>query len=191
MKDNPLNLVGEASKKKENSRSERDFYSTPPLVTQALIDTGLFTKTEKVWEPACGKNMMVDVLRSNGFDVVGTDIASGTDFLTTQQPNSPIKQLITNPPFYLSEEFIYKCIDLRIERFALLLKSQYWHSSKRMKLFQDHQPAWVMPLTWRPDFNFGERGGNPTMECVWTVWLSGIGYEDCKYQPLKKPRKTI
>ena len=35
---------------------------------------------------------------------------------------------------------------------ALLLKSQYWHSQKRVALFEKYPPAYVMALTWRPDF---------------------------------------
>jgi hypothetical protein len=51
----------------------------------------------------------------------------------------------------------------------MLLKSQYWHAAKRHQLFNTHTPAYILPLTWRPDFMFGERGGAPTMDVLWTV----------------------
>lgn len=34
-----------------------------------------------IWEPACGENHMVDVIRENGYKVIGTDILTGDDFL--------------------------------------------------------------------------------------------------------------
>ena len=97
----------------------------------------------------------------------------------------PGEAVVTNPPFNLSTEFIQRCVDLRIPVFAMLLKSQYWHSQKRAALFEKYPPAYVMALTWRPDFCFGDRGGAPTMECIWTVWIDGE--TDTRYRILRKP----
>jgi hypothetical protein len=49
-------------------------------------------------------------------------------------------------------------------------------------LFKEFPPAYVLPLTWRPDFMGGERGGAPTMEVHWTVWIAGD--TDTKYRIL-------
>lgn len=46
----------------------------------------------------------------------------------------------------------------------------------------DGAMAYVLPLTWRPDFMGGERGGTPTMEVHWTVWRRG--QTDTKYRLL-------
>jgi hypothetical protein len=67
-----------------------------------------------------------------------------------------------------------------------LLKSQYWHSKRREKLFQRIRPAQVFPLTWRPDFHFGAKGSAPTMEVLWTVWRSPYRSKFTKYEPLSK-----
>lgn len=93
--------------------------------------------------------------------------------------------IITNPPFSCAEQFIRKCLDLE-KPFAMLLKSQYWHAAGRWQLFMEHPPAFVLPLTWRPDFNFGKRGGNPTMEVLWTVWDS-MPCKTAYYHPLQRP----
>lgn len=42
------------------------------------------------------------------------------------------------------------------------------------------------PLTWRPDFHFGAKGGSPTMECAWTVW-DRVPSNVTQYVPLLKP----
>lgn len=55
----------------------------------------------------------------------------------------------------------------------------------RWNLFMQHPPAYVLPLTWRPDFLNGTKGGSPTMECLWTVWISGN--TSAQYIPLLKP----
>ena len=60
-------------------RSDRDFYPTPPEATQALLDYLCLPKTTTIWECACGTGKMVDVLRANGYTVIGTDIVDGYD----------------------------------------------------------------------------------------------------------------
>lgn len=172
-------------------RPATDFFPTPSNVTQALIDFLDIPKEHTIWEPACGDGKMVGVLRGNGYNVRGTDIQTGTNFLETKE--CPESFIVTNPPFCAAEEFIRHANELKPRcGFAFLLKSQYWHSASRLKLFQEIQPQMVLPLTWRPDFLFGAKSGSPTMEVLWTVWIN-IEWEECYegetiYCPLKKPR---
>lgn len=63
-------------------RNAQDSYPTPPDVTAALLDFLEIPAGQRIWEPACGAGYMVDVMRARGYDVIGTDIQSGTDFLT-------------------------------------------------------------------------------------------------------------
>ena len=166
-------------------RNSSDFYPTPPEATYALLD---FLKIDPgkavIWEPACGEGHMVEQMKKMGYSVIGTDVVNGTDFLKDNPPRD-FNWIITNPPFSLSEQFIRKCIEYK-RPFALLLKSQYWHAKKRLQLFRKHPPTYVLPMTWRPDFCFGERGGSPTMDVMWCVW--GIGMPTgCMYIPLERP----
>ena len=62
------------------NRSPYDFYSTPPEATQALLDREDFEG--QLFEPASGAGAMVDVLREAGYEVIATDIQTGTDFRT-------------------------------------------------------------------------------------------------------------
>lgn len=172
---------------KAENRRELDFYPTPPEVTEALLDFWRLPPSV-VWEPACGDGAMSKVLAQRGYTVTSSDLREsgfgegGIDFLTcTPRPCSAI---ITNPPFNLSEAFIRRALTIT-PNVAMVLKSQYWHAAKRRQLFIDHPPALVLPLTWRPDFMGGERGGAPTMEVLWTVWTTGAS--QCVYAPLPKP----
>ena len=166
------------------SRAASDFYPTPPEVTSALMNFLMLPCSHKIWEPACGENHMVNVMRDRGYDVIGTDINMGVDFLSAEIPED-VDWIITNPPFSLADSFVCKCVEHK-KPFALLLKSQYWHAKKRLQLFREHPPAYVLPLTWRPDFLFGQRGGSPLMEVMWCVWtVSDPGRT--VYEPLSKP----
>lgn len=173
----------------QSKRRALDFYPTPPDATVALLDfLAPFLSGGRVWEPACGDGAMSRVLEARGFDVVSSDIRhtgygiGGQDFLTCQP--FACEAIITNPPFNVSAEFIERATSLA-PLSAMLLKSQYWHAVKRLALFEKSPPAWVLPLTWRPDFLNGERGGSPTMECIWVVWLQGV--TDTRYFPLRRP----
>lgn len=168
-------------------RPPTDFYPTPPEVTVALINFLGIEKAARIWEPAAGNGMMVRTMEHHGYSVVAGDIQTGQDFL--QQDHNGCNWIITNPPFCIAEQFIRHAAPMPLDGFALLLKSQYWHSSKRLKLFNQIKPTYVLPLTWRPDFLFGAASGSPTMEVLWTVWvdLSARDEVHTEYHPLRRP----
>lgn len=196
MKQESLQLTGGNFK---GDRRELDFYPTPPEVTQALCDFlndyCVLESGRQVWEPACGGMDMAKVLSDNGYAVNATDIQQGVDFLNQKTAYGHYDAIITNPPFDASESFIRHALSLS-PVVCMLLKSQYWHAAKRIKLFKQHVPSYVLPLTWRPDFLFKERinagkKGAPTMEVAWTVWRTSEDYRNCltQYIPLEKPQR--
>lgn len=176
------------------ARRAFDFYPTPPEVTVVLVRFLRLGGGLCVWEPACGDGDMVRALETCGLTVYGTDIRAGQDFLTRTHPDGvykPYNWIITNPPFAQSEEFIRHAAQIG-KPFALLLKSQYWHTAKRIQLFRDIPPSFVMPLTWRPDFLFKEheKKASPLMDMMWCVWLMPQNrYIQTSYIPLDKPQK--
>ncbi|MNW53186.1 hypothetical protein D3C74_307380 [compost metagenome] len=131
---------------------------------------------------------MSRVLEAAGYHVASSDVShtgygnGGIDYLTVE--GTGCDAIITNPPFSLSAQFIRKAVG-EADIVAMLLKSQFWHASKRTELFQQRPPAYVLALNWRPDFMEGERGGSPTMECLWTIWIDG--QTDTRYRILSKP----
>lgn len=168
---------------KSGTRSPIDIYPTPPDVTYALLDFLKLPRHTRIWEPAAGDGHMVKAIESRGYYVIGTDILTGTDFLTADVP-AEVDMIITNPPFKWSEDFIWRAAKTGIP-FAFLLKSQYWHASRRRNLFESLPPSYVLPLTWRPQFDPSGSKKSPVMDVVWNVWLLGIGGPI--YWPLTRP----
>ena len=138
-------------------RRPMDFYPTPPEVTHALIDflemNKLIVPGQTIWECACGDGAMVNVFHDRGYNTYATDIQNGIDFLTADFNDSNwfCAWIITNPPFNQSADFIAHAAELG-RPFAFLLKSQYWHAARRIELWNEHTPSFVLPITWRPDF---------------------------------------
>lgn len=175
-------------------RNKTDFYATPPEVTAALLDfledQYLLKPHATIWEPACGRGDMADVMYDRGYHMVVSDLypqiqgMDSTDFLKS---HATCDWIITNPPFSKATEFITHALELG-KPCAFLLKSQFWHAKSRLNLFRENPPSYVLPLTWRPDFLFGSKSGSPTMECLWTVWA---GDQETIYYPLEKPKEVV
>lgn len=183
-------------------RAEADFYPTPKEATFALCDflkgRGLVSGGAIIWEPACGDGEMVEALREAfpNNSIVYSDIRetalcfSPFDFLDAKNVgaigNHSLDWIITNPPFSVSERFIRTANELGWN-YAFMLKSQYWHSKKRLQLFREAPPSFVLPLTWRPDFCAKQRGkGSPLMDVIWCVWARRYRYQPTQYIPLEK-----
>ena len=91
-----------------------------------------------------------------------------------------------------AEEFIRKAASLG-KPFAFLVKSQFWHAKRRLSLFDEFPPSYILPLTWRPDFFFkDDHGGSPLMDVMWCVWLMPhIKETQTVYRPLERPKGEI
>lgn len=171
-------------------RVASDYYPTPPDVTESLLKYLDLPKDVTIWEPACGEGHMVKVLRDAGYLTFASDIRctgfgkGGIDFLKADKSFG--EWIITNPPFALAEDFIRKARSMDVS-FAMLLKSQYWHSKKRFPLFKEITPSAILPLTWRPDFLFKQRGsGSPLMDVMWCVWDKNSQNTSPIYVPLER-----
>ena len=173
-----------------NSRGDRvesDFYPSPKECTTSLLAHELdFLRNKKILEPCCGDGAISTLLEGAGLEVVSTDLIyrgygeGDKDFLWTLETDC--EAIITNPPFNLSEQFIWHALKvLMVPYLAMLLKGQYWHSKKRQTLFEAYPPAVVYPMTWRPDFL---KRGAPTLDFMWTVWRPHQG--GTLYVPMNK-----
>lgn len=174
-------------------RREADFYPTPPEVTVALLDFLHLPENTVIWEPAAGEGDMLETIRACGYERAwGTDISEGFDFLSPdifKRLFVGFDWIITNPPFALAEEFIRKAASLG-KPFSFLVKSQFWHAKRRLPLFDEFPPSYILPLTWRPDFFFKDNhGGSPLMDVMWCVWLMPqIKGVQTVYKPLERPK---
>jgi hypothetical protein len=169
-------------------RPDTDFYATPEDVTEALILKMGWPTSMSVWEPAAGDERMADVFRNRGYNVTSTDLNVEPYWDFTKLTVSYGDLIVTNPPFIASEAFILNAYRLRPQAFAFLLKSQYWHASRRYKLFHECRPSRILPLTWRPDFLFGKKSSAPTMDVLWTVWEYPYNNATTIFEPLTRVR---
>ena len=183
---------------KKSDRRELDFYPTPPDCTHSFMafmrEQGYFLNPITILEPCAGDGAMSKVLESCGHNVTSTDLRTediygkgGVDFLQ-MAPDffNQYGAVITNPPFNISEKIIKHAF-----RFApivaMVLKSQYWHAKSRYHFFMKNPPAYVLPLTFRPDFFVNGKSG--TMEFIWTVWIDGVS--QTRYIPIKKTKTNM
>ncbi len=150
-------------------RKERDLYETPYWATVALLP---HLRTVKyVWEPAAGGGKMVDALLCAGYEVLGSDIDKGEDFLAFKMA-PPGEAIITNPPYVLATEFIEHAIRLMIPDglVAMLLRTDFDHAKTRSRLFAGcPQFAKKVVLTKRIQW-FEDSKGSPSFNHAWFIW---------------------
>lgn len=182
---------------KKEDRVDFDFYPTPTPCTFSimnfLLENKIIVPGGLVYECCCGDGAMSKVIEQHGFDVIGTDLRYGgiyggydrIDFLK-QDPIKVFDAVITNPPFNIAIDIIEHAF-----KFApvvvMLLKANYWHTKERYPFFMKHRPAYVLPLSFRP--NFYTNGGTGTMDFQFTVWIEG--QTETKYFPLKKVKTNL
>jgi hypothetical protein len=167
-----------------HSHAERglDLYETPSVATEALLHAEHLP--HKIWEPACGRGAIVNVLRSAGHSVVATDIADygvpitpqgywGHDFLLELDAPEGTEAIVTNPPFQLAEEFVAHALDLA-PMVVMLLRLAFMESERRCHILENRGLARVhvfrkrLPMMHRDGWE--GRKANSGMAFCWMVW---------------------
>jgi len=139
-------------------------FQTP---VEALIPLYPYIKREwKVWECACGKGNLVNELSKRGYEVLGTDIISGDDFLTWKPDDYDC--IVTNPPYSLKQQFLQRCYELG-KPFALLLPLTTFETMKRQNLFKEYGVQ-VIFLDKRINFETPSGGGSGSWFA--TAWFT-------------------
>jgi hypothetical protein len=155
-------------------RKERDLYETPEWVTRALFPH-LPRLPDIIWEPAAGSGKMINALLDASSKVIvvkGSDIATGTDFLKSQDRDGA-EAIITNPPYELATEFIGHALGL-MEPIggivAMLLRTDFDHAKTRAYLFGNCPPfTKKLVLTKRIKW-FEDSKGQPSFNHAWFIW---------------------
>ena len=184
MKDDVYKILG-ASNHSDSIRSKNDFYATPPLAVEQLLEVETFDKN--VWEPATGMNHITDVLEEHGYNVRRSDIVDMVgdpkleiiDMLNSDEKFDG--DIVTNPPYGKSLEFLKKCIDAVPEgnKVAMFLKIQFLETKKRADYFQENPPKVIYVAARRfgcsPTGEFNEDGNCGSAVCyAWFVWEKGF-----------------
>lgn len=163
-------------------RSSSDFYPTPPCATIALLKNEIFEGN--IWEPACGKGDISEVLIKNGYSVKSSDINDynyGTpniDFLNGNSmfgtPFSIADNIITNPPFEIALEFVLQAKLYSRHKIAMFLKTAFLEGSKRYEMFQDKKYPLKCIYQFSKRVNFGIHAGTHKnggmIPFAWFVW---------------------
>lgn len=154
-------------------RKALDRYETPAWATEAVISHLPFVNGRRVWEPACGSGKMLKVLVDHlGDDVCGTDIETGTDFLSTTKAHD-VFGIITNPPYIHAREFCELSLRLMqpVSGFvAMLLRTDFDHAKTRQHLF-NHCSAFARKLVLTKRIKwFEDSKGQPSFNHAWFIW---------------------
>lgn len=176
-------------------RKAADLYPTPPAGTVAILQQLGLAPGSVIVEPACGDGDVSRVLHQLGHNVISSDLrytGYGTGGLDFTGPaygqfllgKPQVDAVITNPPFVLAEQFIVRALQFA-PLVVMLLKSNYWNTKSRLRLWDKHTPTGRFPVTWRLAFLEAERGKSPLMDCDWIVWKRGD--PPLRDRPLARP----
>ena len=162
-------------------REENDFYATDPKALEKLLKYESFN--QNIWECACGEGNLSEVLKEHGYNVYSTDLIDRgyqdeqLDFLKTN--NQWFGDIITNPPFKYTNEFIIKAL-ASIEtgnKVALFLKLSYLTGKKRFKeIYSKYPPSKVYVFSSRiccAKNNRPELFKGGAIDYGWFIWEKG------------------
>jgi hypothetical protein len=155
-------------------------FQTPAWVLKPLIP---YIPDGIVWECACGKGNLVKGL-AYYIETIGTDLLTGTDFLTCNIPNG-VTSIITNPPYTIKDKFLERCYEIGLP-FALLMPLTALEGIKRQALYRKHGLELIL-LPRRIDWitPSGIKGGSWFASAWFTNGLN-VGKELTFWQELEK-----
>jgi hypothetical protein len=95
-----------------------DLYETPPEAVEALLREEHLPHC--IWEPACGRGAIVNVLRRHGHKVFASDLVdygledseARVDFLMETIAPNDVELILTNPPFKFVNKFVDHALHL-------------------------------------------------------------------------------
>jgi len=173
-----IRTSGFHNKKSKYERSSNDFYATDPIALEKLLERESFSN---VWEAASGMGHLSKVLEQKGIlgkksDLIKRGDEEQIDFL--HHNVNWQGDIITNPPYRLSTEFVYKAIETLKEnrRVAMIFPQRYLSSKRRYKLFMQYPPQVVYAFSGgvscalNGDF---KAHPNSAVDYLWIIWQKG------------------
>jgi hypothetical protein len=156
-----------------------DLYETPPEAVEALLR--IEQLPHRLWEPACGRGAIVNVLRAAGHECIGSDLVDygdpthfyRRDFLMERKAPDGCEAIVTNPPFKLAQQFVEHALDL-CPRVVMLLRWAFMESDRRTSILEDRGLARIhvfrkrLPMMHRAEWE-GPRASS-SMTFAWFCW---------------------
>ena len=163
-------------------RTCKEFAATPRDAVEALCDLMDFTPI--IWEPACGRGHIAEVLMERGYDVIASDLYDWGYGIPKvdifQQVNEIPYDIVTNPPEDCNKEFIEKAIDLVADgrKVAMFMKLALLQGARRERLYSVYPPKHIYvgknryccPVNGDFASRHPRKDGFPHM---WAVWEKG------------------
>ena len=170
-----------ASNHTEKERQQQDYYATEPRAAELLLERETFS--ENVWECACGEKHLAKVFEAHGYNVRSSDIVDRCgneiyDFLDMCNTDWD-GDIITNPPYALATEFVYKALSIIPEghKVAMFLKLQFLEGKERRELYRIAPPRKLYVASSRLNCamngDFEKYNYNSAVCYAWFVWEKG------------------
>lgn len=121
-----------------------DIFQTknPDIAVQPLLE--YVPAGKKIWCCASGEGRMVNYIAGQGYDVIGTDILHGFDFLDPMAQVPDFDFIIENPPYSIKDKWIQRCYDLG-KPWALLLPITAMGEQARVAMYKKHGIQLFLP----------------------------------------------
>lgn len=141
-----------------------DDFQTPPIALQPLLP--YLPREWKIWECAEGKGYLSKALSKEGYQVIGTDILTGKDFLSWQPEHYDC--IVTNPPYSIKHKFLIRCYQLG-KPFALLLPLTTLETRTRQDLLRKYG---IEIILFDKRINFFVPSGRDSKSWFATAWFT-------------------
>lgn len=174
---------------KKDRRDFREDFPTPPWATRALVEWIIQPgsaplQEQTAWEPSCNRGFMAKPLAeyfgkvhtSDIFDYGWSGQQRVEDFLMpSSQPPGHIHWTISNPPFGLAAQFIFRALDVS-PNVAMLVRTSFLEGADRYaNLFKRRAPTLIAQFAERVPMVKGRHdpaASTATAYC-WIVWCQG------------------
>jgi len=161
-----------------------DFYQTPTWCIEKLLEKESFDWS--ILEPCSWAWAISKVLENKWYNVISYDIRTDdwvywkwwVDFLNCE--NAEVDNIITNPPYFIAEEFIKKSLEISNWKIAMLLKLSFLESVWRYEFFKNTPLKKVyvfckrvnMYPEWQP-----QPKNSWTIAYAWYIWEKWYKWE--------------
>ncbi len=167
-----------ASNHTEDEREENDYYATDPKAIDELFKVEDFG--DVIFEPACGEGNLSKRMEDLGKVVISSDLVdrgygeTGVDFLKFESDELLDMDIITNPPYKFTTDFILKALSIIKpgRKVAFFLKLQTLEGQGRYKdVFSKYPPISVNVCTKRIQCAKNNHFVSSSAVCyAWFVW---------------------
>lgn len=171
-----------ASSHSSTEREQHDFYATEPKAVRMLLELENFEG--KIWECACGLGHLSEEMKRLGYDVYSTDIVNRgyeddvIDFLSIEDCEQTDMNIVTNPPYRYTDDWIVKSMNIlqNGKKLALFLPIRYLEGKARKQIYKQFPPKTIYISSSRikcaMNGNFDDMKGS-AVSYAWFVWEKG------------------